>query len=341
MSAAYNAFRLHALGPCSLVDPECVGHAPSISGRGLKAISAASLLLKPRSVATAFYGFTGEDGVGSLLRRALLHLPTDLSYFRRYLGATPHGRGEDGLEKAAAFFAERATATPDWPDANCTQATWLLLDIPAYGSLPEMAASWLSRARRRTVFTVAWIDAGGLLNGKYASWAGADIDLLMVSGEPGESSDSLSQTWSQASTTLANGLSKVISVLLLSDTKVELISRGGLFGKVRSHYARLPGLDPSVVVGALLAKLALEILDEDDIPRSEVHVDRDKLNIQPLHLGLGLQWAFIAAECAAILDTGIVGETSRGGWLQATTQNWIQAHPERFTLWGGRHERIR
>jgi hypothetical protein len=355
MSAAYNAYRLHALGPCGLEEPGCALETPKVRGRTLQALAAASLLLKPRGMASAFFGFTGEDGAGSILRRALMHLPADLSYFRRYPGPSPKGHAELADIEGLRFLAERAEATPDWPDASCTQATWLLLDAPYYREASEASKAYLThasqataRARRRGAFTVVWFDAAGFADGAYADFDHEAVDLHILSDfEVGQVSLQGSPLQFRANTTL-----------ILQSTSVLLQSSGGLFGKVQAEYTwpradSTPGASTTdsapplagfakastapTVVGALLAHALFEIFAEDDIPRIDVHVERERLEMQPLHLGLGLQWAQLAANLSHRQDSGMIAESAKGEWLRSVEAAWQSQHPERFTLWGGRH----
>jgi|GEM_PF-3747096 len=319
MTSAYNAYRVHALGPNGMVIPECVGNPPKISGRGFLALAAASLLLKPRLIPASFFGFTGEDAAGSLLRRSAMHLPWDLSYFRRYPGPSPQGLGENAEYQASKFLRERAEKDPEWPEAACTQATWVLFDIPAQAGLPALAAPWVARARRRKAFTAVWLDAEGLAKGEYPQWPWEDIDLLILTSDR--------EVESPCSNTV-----------FLEKNKVRLHCHGGIFGRSRGEIAWDPNRFPPAWVGALIGRLMLDIWEEDDIPRSETHVERERLWIQPLHLVSAAQWAKVAVEEAYFLPDGMIAERDKGSWLETTKWAWSRLNPEKFRTWGGRHE---
>lgn len=325
MTSAHNSYRLHALGPSGLSEPDCVASPPKVLGFGLRVTAAASLLLKARGVGAAFYGFTGEDGAGSVLRRALMHLPLDLSYYRRYPGPSMLAASADlpASERAAAFFSDRAKNTADWPEASCTQATWIVFDAPAIAALPGLYPPWISRARRRGAFSVVCLDSQGLRDGAYADWDWPEIDLALISGD------------------LEEAHRPQVSHVIFSQDAIRLFSRAGLFGQVKTEFRRKPESDNAAIAGAFLAHLLFEILEEDDIPRSEVHVERERLHMQPLHLGMAMEWALIAESQTLMQGTGIASEATRGAWLRATEQAWKSAHPERFTLWGGRNNASR
>ncbi len=325
MTSAHNAYRLHAIGPAGLSDPDCIASPPKVIGFGLRAAAAASLMLKARGIGSAFYGFTGEDGSGSVLRRALMHLPLDLAYYRRYPGPSILSEAVTltAAERAAAFFIDRAKTTPDWPEASFTQATWVLFDVPAIASLPGLYTPWFDRARRRGAYSAICMDGQGLNQGAYADWDWSLIDLALISGDVDQIH-----------------LPKV-SYIHFTEDVITLFSQAGLFGRVKTEFQCRRGCDQALVAGALLSQLMFEVLDEDDIPRSEVHVERERLHMQPLHLGLAMEWALFAEGLIQAQATGIAAELSRGAWWRETEQTWKVAHPERFTLWGGRNHASR
>lgn len=340
MSAAHNAYRLHALGPCALEEPTCVIDSPKVNGRVLHALSAASLLLKPRGMATSFFGFTGEDEIGSILRRALMHLPMDMSYFRRYPGPSAKGAARHAGVAGLQLLHDRAQLHPEWPEAMCTQATWLLLDAPFHPEAPEASRAILSRmaevaerARRRGAFCAVWFDAAGFAANAYADFAHESIDLHIISDFSTEAEietqgEAEKKPWPEPSIPAA-------TVVTLKPKAIRLQSRGGLYGRVQSEISGQ--YHAPTVIGALLAQGLFEIFDEDDHSRVDVNIDRERVAMQPLHLGLGLEWAQLAAGLVNLTAHGLPFESQKGEWLREVEKAWRQRHPERFTLWGGRH----
>jgi hypothetical protein len=341
MSSVHNAFRVHGMGPCALREPECIGTAPLVEGPVLHALAAASLLLKPKGIATEFYGFTGEDTFGSQLRRALLHLPLDLSHFRRYPGPSPRiPRAADATRhdlEPLQFLMERSEAIPDWPDAAFTQATWVWIETPPNAAWCGKVMGILERARRRQAFTGVWLTGNNLSASLYESYLDqwrSLCDLVLVdeaedfSRHPDVASLGSTQSWIQ----------RVPTCIRLQKQGIEYMSRGGIFGRCEGRLEMPIGWDKGLTMGAFMAHAMHEIFREDDFLRVDVHVDRERLEMQPIHLGVGLEWAALAASLASKTDAGLAAEAEKNQWLKQVNQAWRLRYPERFAIWGGRRE---
>lgn len=231
MAMPHPAYRLHAMGPAILAEPECMMSEPPLKAKALLTAMAASLLLRPLKMKAGFFGFTGDDALASALRRRLMDNPIDLTYFRRWPTATPRDADDAGcdfLSQRCAILAQENQEghVQFWPEEPFYQASLVLFQCERHAELWKYVPAWLAKSKRRGTFPILW---GLPPKGQDIHLSQVELlvhPILSVAGQAHQDLMALMEEY--RSQGLRNGV-------VFGPNEVAFVTTGGIFGRCEGH----------------------------------------------------------------------------------------------------------
>lgn len=307
-------------------------------GPGLASMVLAAQLLRPARMPVTYYGLSGDDAAASRVRTLLARTPLDMSGYRQRLGNTPvthvfsDARAQGGDGDRCFVHEPGVSMEPELLGESFHQATFNVYAGTAlmprlHAALPAL----LAKSRRRGACTVAGpvFDAYAEREGR--PWAFADgawehLDLLVASEDEAAKISGRSDARAAVAELFARGLTA--AVITRGAGAIYYRSIGGIFGQSEgeapasdalTRAARDRAANPGDTTGAgdnflggLLAQLMFQILADDFFPKGEVHLERELLQMNPLHLRKAVDFAALAGGLACLQYGGIHVEKAYG-----------------------------
>lgn len=335
----------------ALTGPAAAAPAFNVGGPAISALTLAAQLLRPARVPVTYYGLSGDDGLGSRMRKLLAHTPLDMTCFRQRAGDTlsTHVFNDPGGQDGSGdrFFVHLEGGGPAFDPAFLGESFFqaainLYAGTVLVPGLHRILPDLLQKGRRRGAINVvgAVFDFASEKAAPGRPWSMGEgeayphIDLLVadeeeifgLAGDAPVSGAAPVAVEAAADRLLARGLTSV--VVTRGVNPVYFRSLGGVFGECRGYVAIHPVLaemarnraeHPGDTTGAgdnflggLVTDLIHQLLADDLYPKGETHVERELLHIAPLRLRRAIEFGNAAGGLACLQYGGILPESGSG-----------------------------